>query len=101
VGTDYGMSTQRPAVVLKGCLKQDLAPHCGGGAKPQRRTMEILTVKEVSEILKSSQGFIYKHYKSLGGFKIAGLVRFNKKDFENKIGGQKDDSVPAQRDLDV
>jgi hypothetical protein len=50
--------------------------------------MEILTVKEVAKTLKSSQAFVYKHYKDLGGLKISGIIRFNKLDFENRIGGQ-------------
>lgn len=49
--------------------------------------MEILTVKEVSQMIKASPGFVYKHYKALGGIRIAGIIRFNKLDFENRIGG--------------
>ena len=47
-----------------------------------------MTVKEVAKELKASEGFVYKHYKTLGGLKIAGIVRFNRLDFENRIGGQ-------------
>lgn len=49
---------------------------------------EILTVKTVSEMIKASPAFVYKHYKALGGVKIAGIIRFNKKLFENSIGGE-------------
>lgn len=50
--------------------------------------MEIMTVKMVAQMIKASPAFVYKHYKALGGVKIAGIVRFNKKLFENSIGGE-------------
>jgi hypothetical protein len=51
------------------------------------KPMEILTVKEIAEKIKASPAFVYKHYKALGGVKIAGIIRFNKQLFENSIGG--------------
>lgn len=51
-------------------------------------TMEILTTKDVAKMIKASPAFVYKHYKALGGFKISGIVRFNKQHFENSIGGE-------------
>lgn len=49
--------------------------------------MEVLTVKEASQVLRASESFIYKHYRSLGGFKIAGIVRFDKQNLEKLITG--------------
>jgi len=63
--------------------------------------MEIITVKEVAKLVKSSQAFVYKHYKDLGGFKIAGIIRFNKQYLEKLIGEKGDDCLPAPRKLDV
>lgn len=48
--------------------------------------VEIMTVKEVARVIRASQSFIYKRYKEFGGIKIAGIIRFNKLDFENRIG---------------
>jgi hypothetical protein len=58
--------------------------------------LEILTVKEVAKTLKASPAFVYAHYKDLGGLKIAGIVRFNKLDFENRIGGMSDNMQKAE-----
>lgn len=49
--------------------------------------MQIITVKEVAEKLKCSQCFVYKHYKTLGGFKIKGIIRFTQENLDNLIGG--------------
>ncbi len=38
--------------------------------------MNIITAKDVAELLKVSEWFVYKHYSVLGGFKIQGVVRF-------------------------
>jgi hypothetical protein len=62
--------------------------------------MEIITVKEVAERLKCSQCFVYKHYKTLGGFKIAGIIRFTQENIDNLIGGG-NDGLPAPQKMDV
>lgn len=47
--------------------------------------MELLTAIDIAKIIKASKWFVYKHYKSLGGFKIGGLIRFEKEAFFNKL----------------
>ncbi len=47
--------------------------------------MELLTVDDIAQALKSSKWFVYKNYEILGGFKIGKLVRFSREVFENKI----------------
>jgi len=62
--------------------------------------MGIITVKEVAKRLKCSRCFVYKHYKVLGGFKIAGIIRFNQENFNNLIR-RTNDGLPASEKMDV
>jgi len=55
--------------------------------------MEIITVKEAAQLLRASESFLYKHYRSLSGFKIAGLIRFDKQQLIDNLttGGKEND----------
>jgi hypothetical protein len=63
--------------------------------------LELLTAEEVAQILKSSLWFVYKRYKELGGFKIGGLVRFDKEQLFKNIKEVIQDAVPTSRQMDV
>jgi hypothetical protein len=64
--------------------------------------MELLTAKDVAKILKSSEHFVYKHFKKLGGFKIAGIVRFNKDKLDNYIKGvSESERVQTRKEMEV
>jgi hypothetical protein len=47
--------------------------------------MELLTAQEVCDILKASQYFVYKNRELLGGFKLGGIIRFNREVFFKKL----------------
>ncbi len=49
--------------------------------------MEFLTAKEVAEILKTSEHFVYKHYEMFGGVKLGRILRFEKSIFEEVMHG--------------
>jgi predicted DNA-binding transcriptional regulator AlpA len=64
-----------------------------------RNESSLMTVKEVAEMFKCSPSFVYKHYKKLSGFKIAGIIRFPKQNLEKLEKG--DDNLSAQKEMDV
>jgi hypothetical protein len=70
------------------------------GIAAKENNMEILTVKDVAKELKASPAFVYKHYQKLGGFKVAGIIRFSKPQFENLVE-KGNDNIPASREMDV
>ena len=55
----------------------------------------MYTAREIANIIRCSPGFVYKHYKSLGGIKIGGLIRFPKLNLENSEKG--DDSLQTEK----
>ena len=59
--------------------------------------MEFITAKEIAEILKVSEWFIYKHYQRFGGVKFGKALRFEKSLFEEVLNGH----LSASREMAV
>ena len=47
--------------------------------------LTVLTVTDVSNILRCHRSTVYRNYKSLNGFKVGGLIRFTDEGLKNAI----------------